>query len=160
MMMVVHGRFSPNTYCFVHRLNGHLCHNPFVPRTYTSHRRDYCRYCNGWGWLGDTTSIFIHRSYIFLHPYEGGFGRIQHPMAQTNASQTLHNNQMGQECGFYTGITGGRRLFEALCPIFIILVHQKWGDCFTYFGIDGTLLNAWDDTTINKPTWDVYRWGL
>ena len=107
-----------------------------------------------------TTSIFIHRSYIFLHPYEGGFGRIQHPMAQTNAIQALHNNQMGQECGFYTGITGGRRLFEALCPIFIILVHQKWGDCFTYFGIDGTLLNAWDDTTINKPTWDVYRWGL
>ena len=81
-------------------------------------------------------------------------------MAQTNASQTLHNNQMEQEGGFYTGITGGRRLFEALCPIFIILVHQKWGDCFTYFGIDGTLLNAWDNTTINKPTWDVYRWGL
>jgi len=25
-------------------------------------------------------------------------------------------------------MTGGRRLFEALCPIFIILVHQKWGD--------------------------------
>ena len=40
------------------------------------------------------------------------------------------------------------------------LVHQKWGDCFTYFGIDGTLLNAWDNTTINKPTEDVYRWGL
>jgi len=81
-------------------------------------------------------------------------------MAQTNASQTLHNNQMGQECGFYAGVTGGKRLFEALCPIFIILVHQKWGDCFTYFGIDGTLLNAWDNVTINKPTWDVYRWGL
>ena len=26
---------------------------------------------------------------------------------------------------------GGRRLFEALCPIFIILVHQKWGDFST-----------------------------
>ena len=25
-------------------------------------------------------------------------------------------------------MTGGRRLFEALCPIFIILVHEKWGD--------------------------------
>ena len=48
------------------------------------------------------------------------------------------------------GITGGRRLFEALCPIFIILGHQKWGDCFTYFGIDGTLLNAWEDTTIKN----------
>jgi hypothetical protein len=28
-------------------------------------------------------------------------------------------------------MTGGRRLFEALCPIFIILVHQKWGDFST-----------------------------
>ena len=87
----------------------------------------------GGGWVILRQFLYTDRIF-FLHPYEGGFRRIQHPMAQTNASQTLHNNQMGQECGFYMGITGGRRLFEALCPIFIILVHQKWGDCFTYFG--------------------------
>ena len=40
-------------------------YNRLFPRTYTSHWRDYCRYCNGWGWFGDTTSIFIHKSYIF-----------------------------------------------------------------------------------------------
>jgi len=31
-------------------------------------------------------------------------------------------------------MTGGPRLFDALCPIFIILVHQKWGD-FSKFGM-------------------------
>ena len=59
-----------NTRCVTHYpittySNDHLCHNPFVPRTYTPNRRDYCRYCNGWGWFGDTTSIFIQKSYIF-----------------------------------------------------------------------------------------------
>ena len=45
--------------------SGHLFHHPFVPRPYTSHWRDYYRYCNGWGWFGGTTSIFVDKSYIF-----------------------------------------------------------------------------------------------
>jgi len=57
-------------------------------------------------------------------------------------------------------MTGGPRLFDALCPIFIILVHQKWGDFFTYFGINGTLLNAWDKQTIYKPAEDAFGWGF
>ena len=43
----------------------HLFHHPFVPRPHTSHWRDFYRYCNGWGWFGGTTSIFVDKSYIF-----------------------------------------------------------------------------------------------
>ena len=41
----------------------HWRHHPLIRHTYTSHRRDYCRYCNSWGWFGGTTSYFIHKLY-------------------------------------------------------------------------------------------------
>ena len=41
----------------------HCRHHPFVHHPYTSHRRDYCRNCNSWGWIGGATSKFIHKLY-------------------------------------------------------------------------------------------------
>ena len=79
-------------------------------------------------WLGVVWWYYVNfcgQIVYFLHPYEGRFGTIQHPMAQTNANYTSHNNQMGQECGSYAGLTVWGRLFEVPSPIFNILVHQK-----------------------------------
>ena len=59
-----------NTWCGVHYLitthpSEQIRHHLFIQRIYTSYGRVYCRYCNGWGWVGGTTSNFIHKLYIF-----------------------------------------------------------------------------------------------
>jgi len=45
-------------------------------------------------------------------------------------------------------------------PDFYYFGASKMGLFFTYFGINGTLLNAWDKQTIYKPTEDAFGWGL
>ena len=52
-------------YTFNTHSSGHRRRHAFNIRTYTSYRRVYCRYCNSWGWLGGTTSIFMYKSYNF-----------------------------------------------------------------------------------------------
>ena len=45
-------------------------------------------------------------------------------------------------------------------PDFHYFGASKMGWCFTSFGINDTLLNAWDKQTIYNPTEDAFGWGL
>ena len=45
-------------------------------------------------------------------------------------------------------------------PDFYYFGASKMRCFFTYFGIDGTVLNDWDKQTIYNPTEDAFGWGL
>ena len=73
--------------------SGHFRHHPLIHHTCTSHRRDYCRYWNSWGWFGGTTSIFMHKMYKFYIRIKVDIG-VSTPIG-INANHTTHNNQIG-----------------------------------------------------------------
>ena len=103
---------------------------------------------------------FYTQIVYFLHPYEGRYWSMAHLLAWTNTNHTSHNNQIGVGVRFLCGDDGREAFIWGIMPDFYYFGASKMGWFFTYFGIDGTILNAWDKTTINKPFSGVYRWGL
>ena len=71
---------------------------------------------------------------------------------------TQQSNGVGVR--FLCGDDGWEAFIWGTKPDFYYFGASEMRWFFTYFGIDGPLLNTWDKTTINKPFSGVYSWCL
>ena len=71
-------------------------------------------------------------------------------MNQSQLGITQQSNRVGVR--FLCGDDGREAFIWGIMPDFYYFGASKKGWFFTYFGINGTLMNAWDKQTIYKPT--------
>jgi len=77
---------------------------------------------------------------------------------QRHPSMTQQSNSVGVR--FLCGDDGREAFIWGSKPDFYYFGASKTWWFFNHFGIDGTIVNAWNNTTINKPFSGVYRRGL
>ena len=137
----------------------HCRHYPFVHRSYASHRRDYCRNYNNWGWFGGATSKFIHKlykCYIRTRVHIGVWHVYWHePMPTMNHTTIKWDRSAVSMRGWWE-----EGIYSRHYAWFLLFWYIKNGVIFPLFWYQWHQIDAWEKTTINKPFFGAYRRGL